>query len=80
MIYLVTINIVTFLIMMLDKFLAIKNKRRISEKTLFILSVIGGSIGLLIAMYFVRHKIKKKKFYLGIPLLLISQVLIYCIV
>lgn len=67
-IYLITINILNFLLMGIDKLLAIIKKRRISEKKLLILSILGGTLGTTIAMFIFRHKIKKVKFKLLIPL------------
>lgn len=62
--YLIIINIITFIVFGMDKFLAKKNKRRISEKTLFLLSFIGGSFLEFIGMFIFRHKIKKLNFYI----------------
>ena len=75
--YLVIINIVSFLTMWIDKEKAKKNKWRISEGTLLILAVIGGSIGGMIGMYTFRHKTKKKRFTIGFPLILMLEILIY---
>ena len=60
--YYLIINIVTFLIYGIDKYLAINNKYRISEKILLLLSITGGCIGALISMYLFHHKTKKVKF------------------
>ena len=80
-IYLVGINLISFIIMIVDKIKAIKKRSRISEKSLFILSLFGGSIGVLVGMYTIRHKTKKIKFYIGVPLILIIQIiLIYVII
>lgn len=76
--YLVLINIITFIVFAIDKKKAKKSKWRISEKTLFILSAIGGSVGGLLGMYAFRHKTRKNSFRFGIPAILIAQiVLIY---
>lgn len=75
--YLLIINIYQFLVMGIDKLLAIKKKNRISEKTLLINSFIGGSIGSLIGMYFFRHKTKKLKFQIHYPLFLIIHIVLY---
>ena len=61
-IYIISLSIITFFIYGCDKLLAIKRKRRISEHTLLLLSVIGGSLGALIAMYLFHHKTRKRKF------------------
>lgn len=62
--YLIIINIITLIIFGIDKLLAIYNKRRVSEKTLFILSVLGGCFFEFIGMLIFRHKIRKIKFYI----------------
>ena len=69
--YLIIINIFSFLLMGLDKLLAIIKKRRISEATLLFFSLIGGGLGTLIGMYIFRHKIRKMKFQILVPLSLI---------
>ena len=71
--YLIIINILSFIVMGIDKRNAIKNKYRVSEKSLFILSIFGGSIGTFLAMFTFRHKIRKKAFIIGIPLIIIIQ-------
>ena len=63
--------------MTLDKLLAKKNAWRIPERTLMGVSAIGGSIGVLIAMYTVRHKTRHVKFYLGVPAILAVQIGIF---
>lgn len=75
--YLVLVNIIAFITIYIDKKKAIKHKWRIKESTLFLLSIIGGSIGTLLGMYTFRHKTKHKQFTLGIPLILIIQILIF---
>ena len=75
--YLLIINITSFITMGIDKFKAIKNKRRISEHTLITLSAFGGSIGTLLAMLIFRHKIRKPKFILLIPTFIVILILIY---
>lgn len=71
--YVILINIITFLIYVIDKKKAEKDKWRIRERTLMILAVIGGSIGALLAMHAARHKTKKNRFRIGIPVILIIQ-------
>lgn len=78
MIYLVIINVLGFLIMGLDKAKAKKQKYRISENTLLFVALIGGSLGSYLGMYCFHHKTKHVKFYIGIPLILFIQILIYC--
>ena len=74
--YLVTINAIAFLLMLVDKYKAKKNLWRIPEATLMGVAAIGGSFGDMVGMYTVRHKTRHKKFTVGIPALLIIQILI----
>ena len=78
--YLIVINIVTFLVYGMDKLKAKQGSWRISEATLLILAIIGGSIGALLGMKVWRHKTQHKKFKYGLPLILLAQLaLIYLI-
>ena len=72
-IYLVVINLVTFLAMFSDKRKAEKARRRIPERTLFMLVAIGGGIA---GMYVFRHKTKKARFVVGFPAILIFEILV----
>ncbi len=67
-------NLINLLLMMADKSQARKNGFRVPEAVFFIMSLIGGSIGCLAGMYLFRHKTRKPKFFIGIPLILIIQV------
>ena len=73
-IYLVAVNIITFLAMFIDKKKAEKGAWRIKESTLLTLSLIGGSIGGIAGMYTFRHKTKKARFWLGMPVILVLQI------
>lgn len=75
-IYWILINFVTFIVYGIDKRRAIKHKWRISEFTLILLAVIGGSVGAYSAMKIFRHKTKHIKFYLGIPCIILLQICI----
>ena len=78
--YLIFINIVTFLVYGIDKWKAKQGSWRISEATLLMLAVIGGTIGALLGMQVWRHKTMHKKFKYGLPLILLAQIaLIYLI-
>lgn len=66
--YLLVVNIISLLLMGIDKLLAITKKRRIPEFTLLTLSIFGGTLGTILAMFIFRHKIRKIKFLLLIPL------------
>jgi uncharacterized membrane protein YsdA (DUF1294 family) len=62
LLYLLSINSISFILFGFDKFLAIKNKRRIPEKELFTVSTIGGAFGGLFAILVFNHKISKAFF------------------
>lgn len=77
LLYFLFINIFVFILAGYDKYLARKNKRRISENTLFFLEAIGGTIALLFAMLLFRHKTSKTSFivkFTGIFLIQIALV------
>lgn len=73
-IWLIVINIITFAVFGIDKKKAIDGKFRIKELTLFVLSLLGGSLGGLIAMHTFHHKTRKWYFKFGIPLILVAWV------
>ena len=75
-IYLISINVIGFLIMWIDKRKAIKGSWRIPEKTLFIITAIGGGIGTIAGMYTFRHKTKKLNFIIGLPLITILEIIL----
>lgn len=76
-IYLVIINILGFLAMGIDKHNAKMANRRIPENTLFSFTILGGGIGTIAGIYVFKHKTKKKKFTIGMPLILILEILIF---
>ena len=75
-IYLLIINIIAFLAIFIDKKKAEKGKWRIQESTLLILALIGGSIGAIVGMYTFHHKTKKPRFFIGIPVIIVLQILL----
>lgn len=74
-VYLIIINILSFSLMGIDKYKAITNKWRISEYTLFGLSLLGGSLGTLLGMLTFHHKTKKNSFRILIPIFLIINII-----
>lgn len=74
--YLLTVNTVTFLLFGMDKKKAQKNQWRVSERTLLLFSMLGGSVGAWLAMHIFRHKTRKFKFAVGIPMIFILQIFI----
>ena len=73
LIYLGIINLIGLFSMFLDKQKAKRGKWRIPEKTLFLLAVIGGSLGTTLGMHMFRHKTKHWYFKFGMPMILIIQ-------
>lgn len=73
-VYFVLINIVTFFFFAIDKFKASGEYRRTPEKVLWLLSLIGGSIGALGAMHLFRHKTKKHSFQAVLLLIIVLQI------
>ena len=76
LLYLLIVNALGFLLMLVDKRKAQKNLWRIPESTLLLMAAIGGSIGSLAGMYKFRHKTKHLKFVLGMPAILIVQIVL----
>lgn len=74
-IYLIVINIIGFFIMFIDKRRAKMGYWRIPENTIFVVTAIGGGIGTIAGMYIFRHKTKKLRFKVGLPFLLIMDIL-----
>ena len=72
--YLLGINAVTFIVYGIDKYKAKKAKWRISEATLLLLAILGGSIGAWMGMKVWHHKTMHKKFKYGIPAILLIQI------
>lgn len=73
LLYLLLINAAAFVLMLVDKVKAKKNRWRISEQTLMLSAALGGSVGALLGMYTFRHKTRHIKFTLGVPAILIAQ-------
>jgi len=76
LVYLGIINFVTFALFAIDKFAAIEHRSRIRIITLLGFAFIGGSLGGLLAMYLFRHKTRKDYFTVGIPLIIVMQIVV----
>lgn len=74
-IYFIVINLIGFFIMWLDKRKAVKGAWRIQEKTLFIITGLGGGIGTIAGMYTFRHKTQKIGFVIGFPFITILEII-----
>lgn len=75
-VYFVVINIIGFLIMFIDKRKAKKGAWRIPEKTIFIITALGGGIGTIAGMYTFRHKTQKLQFVIGLPFITILEIIL----
>ncbi len=76
LIYFLSINLISVLVCIWDKQKAKKGGWRVPEKTLFVLCLLGGSVGMYLCMKTIRHKTKHKRFMIGIPLIIIFQAII----
>lgn len=76
LVYLFLINAAGFVLMLADKHKARKNLWRIPEATLLYVATLGGSIGSLLGMYTFRHKTRHRKFSVGIPIILVLQIML----
>lgn len=74
LIYIAVVNLIALFLMSWDKHAAAMGKRRIPERRLFFISALGGSIGVWIMMYALRHKTLNKSFVIGIPLMFFIQI------
>lgn len=70
------LNVLSFVLMSIDKYRAIHKLWRIREKAFFILATIGGSAGILFGMYILRHKTRHMSFVIGMPAIFIIQFII----
>ncbi len=73
-IYLAAVNIITFIMFGADKARAVKGRWRISEASLILAALLGGSIGALAGMRVFHHKTRHRKFTVGIPVILVLQI------
>ena len=76
-VYLLVINILGFLAMGFDKWKAKKGRWRIPEDSLFMFTILGGGTGTIAGIYIFRHKTKKAKFTIGMPVILILEILLF---
>lgn len=75
--YLGIINAFALAIMLIDKYKAKKKAWRIPEAVLMTVAALGGSLGILFGMYAARHKTRKPKFAVGVPLLLLLHIVLF---
>ena len=79
-IYLIIINIIAVIVTIHDKRAAVKGTWRVKENTLLLISALGGSPAMYLTMLLIRHKTRKPKFMVGIPLILIVELIIIYLV
>lgn len=79
LIYVAAVNIIAFVMFGADKSKARRRKRRIRERSLFLVSLAGGAVGAFLGMKIFKHKTKHKSFTFGIPAILILQVIIFAV-
>lgn len=79
-VYYAAINILTLIMYGIDKLKAVRNEWRLSEATLLLPAILGGAYGALVGMFFFRHKIRKAKFVVLIPLFAIAHTIIIYLV
>ena len=75
-IYICILSLITFALMGADKLRAIRKKRRISEKTLFISAILGGGAGGVLGMLIFRHKTKHLSFVIGMPVICAANIVL----
>ena len=80
LIYILLINIISFILALTDKHRAIKKKWRISENTLLFTAIIGGGVGLLLGLLLSNHKTRRKKFMIGVPVIIVLHLIIMSII
>lgn len=77
LVYLACISLVAIIVTAADKWKAQHRCWRIPEATLLLLAALGGSLAMLVTMRAIRHKTRKKKFMVGIPLILVAQIALF---
>ncbi|GAE30142.1 DUF1294 domain-containing protein [Halalkalibacter hemicellulosilyticus] len=80
LLYITFWTVVSYAVMKVDKKRAQTGERRISEKTLFTLAWLGGSLGIWLGMKSFRHKTKKRRFVVGLPFIIIIQIIVIFII
>jgi len=73
-IYFAAISLLAIVLTVYDKRAARKGSKRIKEKTLLLVSIIGGSAAMLVIMRLIRHKTKHARFMVGIPIIIAAQI------
>ena len=77
---LLALNLITFITYGIDKRKAKKSRWRISESSLLLLALCGGSVGAWLGLKVWRHKTQHKKFYIGIPVIMVAQATLFFLI
>ena len=75
-VYLIIINLIAIVITAHDKLAAIRQRRRVPEKTLMLISALGGALAMYLTMLVIRHKTRKPLFMIGIPVIFLLELAI----
>lgn len=78
--YLLAVNIAAWILYGLDKWKAKSGKRRISERTLLLTALAGGSAGALSGMLLFRHKTRKPRFMIGVPVMFVADCVLLAVI
>jgi len=78
-IYLIIVNITAAFMTVYDKKAARKHKRRIPEKELMLIAFLGGGIGMYLTMRKIKHKTQRRKFMVGIPVIVIAETVCFIV-
>lgn len=74
LVYFLCASVFSFVVFAVDKYKSTHNKWRIPEKKLLLTAFLGGALGAFLAMFIIRHKIRKRKFKILVPLFLVLQI------
>lgn len=80
LIYVLIVNLIGFYMMWSDKRKAKWGKWRIPEQTFFVVTALGGGIGTIAGMYMFRHKTRKFKFIVGLPMIVILEIILIILI
>lgn len=78
-VYLTAMNLLGLAVMGIDKAKAVRHSWRIPEKTLFLVSILGGGLGTWMGMYLFHHKTRHWYFVVGMPLILVAWIILLCL-
>ena len=73
-VYIAAISLFAVIQTIFDKRRAVRGGWRVKESSLLLTAVLGGSVAMLLTMLMIRHKTRKKKFMLGIPVIIVLQI------